>query len=358
MVRSLPRRRTLGATITTATVLALAPLSPAAAVLPAGSPAPAAVVPGGPSALLQKLQKAPQVTADVAVRPQGTPARIASTSSTPPQIAYSVAQAGSQTPSTATAVARLNPLTGVARTLAADRTRLLTAQAWSDDRFRVYYGLLDIQGAGAGTSNVDSVGQAGAPPRRERTGALSLDVSRDGTRLVYLKQEGAVANIFTSTAAGTDVRRITGAGALSARFSPDAGRIVFTRTVGAGEAAQPDVFTVRTNGTGLTRVTSRADTADLGGTFSPDGRRVLFTRFTETDDTPDIYVANLDGSGLRLVRANATAPDWASNGWLTYLVTAVDGDSFATQVAIRSPGGVETVLTRERNLVTAVRFAG
>ena len=347
VIRSLPGRAALCATLGTAAALALAPLSPASAATPFGTE--------------RLLRSVPSVAADVSQRPQAAKlGATAAATGTPPQIAYSVAQLNdSDDGSIASAVARLNPLTGVARTLVADQRRLLTAQAWSDDRFRVYFGLLDFTQETEFT-NVDSVSQAGGTPRREVEGALSLDVRRDGQRLVYVREEGETANIFTSNAAGGDERRVTGSGALNARFSPDGSRIVFTRLVGGLENGQADVFTVRADGTGLTRVTGRANTDDLAGAFSPDGSRVLFTRISQEDGLPHVYSVGIDGRGLRLVRANAADPDWASNGWLTYLTVNGSEEDFDTQVAIRAPGipGAETVLTRERNLVTAVRFAG
>lgn len=347
-VPSLPRRAAVCATLGAATVLTLVPSAAGASALT------------DPRALLAQV---PVGEGDVAVRPQGASARATTATGTPPQIAYSVVNLGDDTGETegiSSAVARLNPLTGEARTLVADRSRLLTAQAWSDDRFRVYFGLLRFSEDGGEESAVDSVSQAGGTPRREVSDALELDVSRDGSRLVFVREEGSTANVFTSNAAGGDVQRVTGAGALSARFSPDGGRIVFTRAIGSGEEENTDVFTVRTDGTGLTRVTGRADTIDLGGAFSPDGSRVLFTRLGADEDLPDVYSVGIDGRGLRLVRANAADPDWASNGWLTYLTFEGDEEEARTQVAVRSPGvpGTETVLTRERNFVTAVRFAG
>jgi Tol biopolymer transport system component len=346
-VPSLSRRATVCATLGAATALTLAPASAGAAT---------------PTDAFSLLSSPPVVAGDVSVRPQGVKARATAATGTPPQIAYSVVKstdAPGEEEGIASAVARLDPLTGAARTLVADNRRLLTAQAWSDDRFRVYFSLLSLDEEG-GQFAVDSVSQAGGTPRREQADAVTLDVSRDGQRLAFVRQEGQTANIFTSNAAGGDVRRITGAGAVTVRFSQDGGRLIFTRVVSSGGLDNTDVFTVRTDGTGLTRVTGRADTEDVGGAFSPDGRRVLFSRFTDGEDLPDVYSVGIDGRGLRLVRANAFDPDWASNGWLTYLSIEGSAEQARTQVAVRAPGvpGAETVLTRERNFVTATRFAG
>lgn len=246
--------------------------------------------------------------------------------------------------------------------MVASRGQLLTVGAWSDDRARIYYDVVNVTSEYAVSGvRVDSVRQGGGGARRERGAASDLDVSRSGDRLVHTRQEGRVSNVFTSDAAGRGERRVTGAGGISPRFSADGRRIVFSRFLPTGDISQYEVFTVRTDGTGLTRVTGDRSAQDIGGGFSPDGRRVLFTRYSVSGS--GVYSVGIDGRGLRLVRANATDPDWAANGWISYLTSNTprpDGQGQRSQITLRAPGlrGAETVLIRERNLITGVRFAG
>ena len=63
------------------------------------------------------------------------------------------------------------------------------------------------------------------------------------------------------------------------------------------------------------------------------------------------------------VRADASDPDWASNGWISYRTLRggrTASEPVVSQIAVRAPGltSRESVLTRETSAITAVRFAG
>ena len=300
---------------------------------------------------------APESAERFAQRPQGRVVR--SAADTPPQIIYSVSNEA-QDPTTA--VVRLNPLSGAVRTLVASRAESLSAAAWSAADGRISYVRLDED-----RGRVDSVPQAGGRARPEVTPADGLDVSRDGRRVVFSRNAGSRSDIFVANRGGTGVRRLTGAGGFGPRFSADGTRVVFSRTLrtapGSDFERQADLFTIRTDGTGLRRVTATDDHDEAQGAFSPDGRRLLLTRsFTGPDSPASVYSIGVDGRGLRRVEANAFAADWATNGWITYLSFAGDArpQLFAQdQVVVRAPGlrGRETVLTRETSFISAMRFA-
>lgn len=324
-----------------------------------------------PSEPQSAAQQQPVPAGDVRHRPLGVPARSTAATGTPPQIAYGVVQRPeslSDPVDAASAVVRLDPLSGRARTVVATRGRYLSVAAWSDDRARIYYGVTRLTPTGNILGqDVDSVPQAGGRARRERSVAFDLDVSRAGDRLVYVRREQLgdreETNLFTSDAAGRGERRLTGAGGFAPRFSPNGRRVVFTRDLPTTDPrGQAEVFTIGTDGTGLTRVTRTTTSDEISGAFSPDGRRLLLTRYRDSTRRQDVWSVGVDGRGLRLVRASASDPDWAANGWISYLTRrgTSSGDDLSTQVAVRAPGaaGLETVLTRERSLVSGVRFAG
>lgn len=297
-------------------------------------------------------------SAGFAQRPQGRAVQAAG--DTPPQIVYSVSNQDD-----ASAVVRLNPLTGRVRTVVAAGNPSLSAASWSSRDGRISYS----RGVGRRSSQVDSIPQAGGRSRLEVRDAESADVSPDGRRVVFAREEYDGPNLFVADRDGTRVRRLTGAGGSDPRFSPDGTRVVFSREVGGN--SQSDLFTIRTDGTGLRRVTATAEVEEFLGAFSPDGRRLLFTRVQISEDDFSLSVSSIgvDGRGLRRVAEGAVASDWAANGWITYLSL---GDLFAvagpaassrglgpTQVVVRAPGlsGRETVLTRETSPIDAVRFA-
>jgi TolB protein len=79
-------------------------------------------------------------------------------------------------------------------------------------------------------------------------------------------------------------------------FSPSsaASSIVFNRY-------RDGLFVMNTDGSGITRLTNGAGSADLGPAWSPDGRRIAFARFTTdgpSSGTYDIYTMTADGSGV------------------------------------------------------------
>lgn len=257
------------------------------------------------------------------------------------------------------AVVRLDPTSGAVRTVVSTSSTgpTLVADAWSAATSRIFY---TRSGPGERAAlAVDSVAQAGGRSRRELTGGFSSDVSRDGRRIVYLRDERRVTNLFVADRGGRNERRLTGAGGYSPRFSADGRRIVFSRFAPTPDGQeQIALFTIRPDGSGLTRVTRQADVLDDDATFSPDGRRLLFTRTETRFGVRGLYSVGLDGRGLRLVRANADAADWASNGWLTYAVFPTR-DAPTQQVAVRAPGlrGRESILTRETSSLTDLHFA-
>lgn len=327
-------------------------------VLPAGAPPSAATLAAEDRQPRTTLQVPPEV--DVPVQPLSGRTLA---SSRPPQIVYSVGGRGR-----GSAVVRLDPLSGARRTLVATRTDPLSAGAWSAALGRVYYSRLDSRFREA----VDSLPQGGGRSRREVTNGSSVDVSRDGRRMVYaLNEESGLTNVFVADRSGRNARRLTGAGGYEPRFSADGRRVVFTRfTTFPDEDVQGDLLTIRTDGTGLARVTGREDQSDGSASFSPDGTRLLFERFSLRDYTIGVWSVGVDGRGLRLVRADAHFPDWSPNGWLTYVVrtrgdVVADGpdprpvDPGRDHVAVRAPGlpGEETVLTRETSSVYSLRFA-
>ena len=80
--------------------------------------------------------------------------------------------------------------------------------------------------------------------------------------------------------------------------SPDGTRIVFAKPA-FGPPTSANVFTIRTDGTGLRQLTHSS-----GGTvnnnphsWSPDGKKIVFAR--KRDDLSDLFVMNADGSGAR-----------------------------------------------------------
>lgn len=202
------------------------------------------------------------------------------------------------------------------------------------------------------------------------------DWSPDGSRLVFASTRGAIPpcdpsttvlpafHLFVMDTAGTGISQLTSGSFidLQAHISPDGTKVVFTRVRGCFPDDQRAIHVMNLDGSGLQQLTPwemqavepdwspsgneiafndnicpicfqlanlwimRADgtdkrqlTADFGDnlrpTFSPDGSKLTFTN----DPPPggdlgpeDIYVMNLDGTGLRNLTKTPTVDDFGS----------------------------------------------
>lgn len=113
---------------------------------------------------------------------------------------------------------------------------------------------------------------------------------------------------------GTGLRTILEDGdnsAFTPDVTPDGRRIVFSRCV-ADESC--DLYTVRFDGTGLTKLTESGNgDGDFWPEVSPDGRRIAFNRFGARGITVQTWVMRIDGSQARPITApalEAGRPRW------------------------------------------------
>jgi Tol biopolymer transport system component len=156
-------------------------------------------------------------------------------------------------------------------------------------------------------------------PYSIRTGAGAW--APDGQRLVLELRNTGIATpayalaLYVINIDGTDMRRLTpfswNAGD-HPDWSPDGNRILF-RSRADETAPGSQVYTVRPDGTGLKRLTHfRRPTRVLSSSFSPSGRSVTVA-LSGTRTQPDVFTMRADGTRLRAVtrtRAWDSAPDW------------------------------------------------
>jgi uncharacterized repeat protein (TIGR01451 family) len=114
------------------------------------------------------------------------------------------------------------------------------------------------------------------------------------------------------------------------QYSADGKRIVFSSN---RDAATTDIYTMNTDGTGLTRITTDA-APDVQPTFSPDGTKIAFTRqFAGPPANWDIFVKNADGTGAETNLTNTPTtfdgyPSWAPNNSKIAFATNRVGNQF------------------------------
>lgn len=125
----------------------------------------------------------------------------------------------------------------------------------------------------------------------------------------------AGGNLDVVNAHGTGLRTVTtGIYSDNVAFSPSGERLVFSKRSGPA-ARDVDVYTVRIDGTGLTRLTD-APGQDKEVTWSPNGRLIAF--MSNRTGNAHVWLMRPDGSHQRMVtprpRDTEAWPDFAPNG--------------------------------------------
>ncbi len=141
------------------------------------------------------------------------------------------------------------------------------------------------------------------------------DWSPDGTKLVFSAEFYGQTDIVVHDLVTQETRNLTNSRTafdLRPRWSPDGTRVLYASAEGGGGF---DLYTIGSDGTGLTRLTSMPGW-ELDPTFSPDGAQVAFIAYP--DGIPDVFVMNADGSNVRDLTntptVNELQPAWSTAG--------------------------------------------
>lgn len=144
--------------------------------------------------------------------------------------------------------------------------------------------------------------------------------SPDGTRLIFVREAGGAAPdgpcsaVLTVSVDGSDVRQVVAPGQLrgrlEARWSPDGSRILLDgfdfRVNGTQKQFETDVYSVRSDGTGLQALTTGGVSSEPS--WTRDGR-VAFTRWLSpaSSSRGDLWVMDADGGNASKLGANLRA---------------------------------------------------
>jgi TolB protein len=145
------------------------------------------------------------------------------------------------------------------------------------------------------------------------------DWSPDGRTLAY----DLHGEIYIYDFATRKSRRLThsprGSAAYLPSWAPDGRRIAFHRQTGRGSDTSINIFTIRTNGSGLRQVTHNQAHGPIAGdfdpTWSPDGRFIAFIHAPDNETGYFLSVIGVNGSNQRNLTGppgyyGALAPDW------------------------------------------------
>lgn len=159
---------------------------------------------------------------------------------------------------------------------------------------------------------------AGGPPVQDSGPAWSPD----GTHLAFERGDGDTSSIFLVRSDGREEKQLTGAGLNFGdhpAWAPDGTKILFRSNPDDPTQGfqQSDLFTIRTDGTGLTRLTrSQPNLQYLSATWSPDGRWIVtgLVQRDSHDAQAQIYLLSPTAAQGRLLLENTlwqSAPRWA-----------------------------------------------
>jgi Tol biopolymer transport system component len=179
-----------------------------------------------------------------------------------------------------------------------------------------------------------------------------------GDQLVFASlRDEETPQIYLRSADGA-VRRLTsGMDAAHPRLTADGTSVVFdaAESAGPGGGTQRDLWLVRTDGTGLTRLTDTPANEE-SPTVSPEGQRLAYVSDSDVLTGEQVYVRPLaGGTAVRITdpaNGTATEPAWnpvnddANRDWIAYTATTTaDGQSVPRlRVANANANGDETLL--------------
>jgi Phosphodiester glycosidase/WD40-like Beta Propeller Repeat len=175
----------------------------------------------------------------------------------------------------------------------------------------------------SGTSNLHLTRDLSGPDDRQPAW------SPDGRSIVWTRglDQPSLSEIWIMRADGSGARplveSIPGTYRSSPAWSPTGDWIAF---VSERPGRFPDIFTVRPDGSDLTRLT-RGSGAETTPAWSPNGARLAFQRMS-ADGVSDVWTMDTDGSHMNRVttEGNAASPVWSPDGrMLAYVVYTASG---------------------------------
>jgi hypothetical protein len=151
--------------------------------------------------------------------------------------------------------------------------------------------------------------------------------SPDGSKIVFAREPvtGPVFDLYVMNADGTGVSKLTNATSLREEplypaWSPDGSKIAFSRPgggcIGVTDRVCPQIYTINSDGSGLTDLSNDNTVLDVAPKWSPDGTKIVFTRnpYESESYDPTVTVMNSDGTGVHGLRCCGFSAAWSPDG--------------------------------------------
>ena len=127
--------------------------------------------------------------------------------------------------------------------------------------------------------------------------------SPDGTKISFVSNRNSQSSLYIMNANGSNAQLITDKviDLSEPAWSPDGGKIAFSGGVrGTFGFTRPtvDVYVINVDGSGLKKLTANSGT-NGSPTWSPDGKQIAFSRIHGPIPQPKIWVMNPDGTNQR-----------------------------------------------------------
>ncbi|KPJ92791.1 MAG: hypothetical protein AMS18_06610 [Gemmatimonas sp. SG8_17] len=179
---------------------------------------------------------------------------------------------------------------------------------------------------------------------------LNAVYSPDGTKIVYVSDEGGGLDLFLVDAVGGNPVRLTSTQSLEASpcWTPDGSKIVYE----SDATGVTQIWIMNADGSEVRQLT-QGEVTNIQPAVSPDGRTIAFTSVREGNY--DIYVMDLDGSNQRSFTAaavNETMPVWVSDSAIAYVSERYERRRPKRTVTVLDSSGQLIALTPEELVVT------
>lgn len=136
------------------------------------------------------------------------------------------------------------------------------------------------------------------------------DISPNGRRIAFIaskvqysKYKVPQPNLFVANIDGAEMKQLTDSGESihHPRWSPDGKSILFTCAEDPLDQTKGGLFLIEPTGSNLRKILENITRYGIEPSWSPDGKKIAFNYDFEDKGADDIYIMNVDGSGLKRV---------------------------------------------------------